>query len=249
MLRMIQENLMMQIAAAFGYLTPVDLTREGDPPRDVIWCPPEIALRRRQEQSSALDRTPEIHVPFMSFWRTMGREDKKRLNVPLAWRGAPIDGSYTRYYGLRPVSLVYQIEHWSKDHPVHELAYEKWINWTMPLPVVSFTDANGVQFDLPTSVIDPTDNSRIPEIYEIGELYRWTFNMVVQGYVITDSGEESYVPIEKVIWNIWDVPTGEAPDEATLIKAVDIDAPPLVTAWDTPAPWWDTPGQKWDPLG
>ena len=222
---MIQENLMDQIATRFDYATPTDPSRTGDPPRDVLWCPPEIALRIRMEQSSALDRTPEIHLPFMSFWRTMGREDKKRLNIPLAWRGAPIDSTYTRRYGLRPVNLVYQIEHWSKNHPVHEVAFEKWMRWTMPLPVVNFTDANGVVFDLPTTVIDPTDNSRIPEIFEIGELYRWTFNMVVQGFVITDSGPDSYVPIDKVVWDIFDGTAGQTPAEAELIKSVDVEAP------------------------
>ena len=161
----------------------------------------------------------------MSFWRTMGREDKKRLNVPLATQGAPIDATYTRYYGLRPVSLVYQIEHWSKNHPIHEEAYEKWMRWTMPLPVVNFTDANGVVFDLPTTVIEPTDNSRIPEIYEIGELYRWTFNMVVQGFVITDSGEASYVPIDKVVWDVFDGTAGQTPTEAVLMKSVDVETP------------------------
>lgn len=213
---------MDQIAAAFDYSTPTDPTREGDPPREVLWCPPEIALRRRQEQTSELNLSPEVHLPFMSFWRTMGREDKKRLNVPLAWRGAPIDSSYTRYYGLRPVNLVYQIEHWSKEHPIHEDAFEKWVNWTMPLPVVNFTDANGVTFDLPTTVIDPIDNSRIPEIYEVGELYRWTFAMAVQGFVATDSGEASYVPIETVRWNIWDSTAGDTPTTAELIKTVDV---------------------------
>lgn len=244
MLRMIQENLMEQVAAAFNYSTPTDPTREGDPPRDVLWCPPENAVRERGEQSSELDRDPEANLPFMSFWRTMAREDKRRFNVPLATGGAPIDSSYTRRYGLRPVNIVYQIEHWSKDHPIHENAFEKWIEWTMPLPVVSFTDGNGVEFELPTTIIDPIDNSRIPEIYEIGELYRWTFVMVVAGYVITDSGEDSYVPIEKITWNIWD---GTGPSDRTAIKTVDIEGSLLVTAWDSPEPWWDTPGQMWDP--
>ncbi len=223
MLRMIQENLMDQIAAAFGYSTPTDPSRDGAPPRDVLWCEPDVALRERMEQSSRLDRTPEVHLPFMSFWRTMGREDKKRLNVPLATRGAPIDDTYTRYYGLRPVNLVYRIDHWSKEHPIHEVAYENWMRWTMPLPVVSFDDANGVHFDLPTTVIDPDDTSRIAEMYEIGELYRWTFSMVVAGFVITDSGEASYVPIETVKWNIWDTPVGDdLPGDAQLIKSVDV---------------------------
>jgi len=221
MLRLIQENLMEQIAEAFGYSTPTDSTRTGDPPRDVLWCPPENGLRVRMEQSSELDREPEVHMPFVSFWRTMGREDRKRLNVPLATRGAPIDGDYTRRYGLHPVNLVYEIVHWAKNHPIHEDAYENWIRWTSPLPVVGFTDGNGVQFDLPVTVIDPVDDSRIPEIYEIGELYRWRFTMVVQGYVITDSGEDSYVPIDKVVWDIFE----GTEDSSTLIKSVDVVSP------------------------
>lgn len=213
---------MLQAAAAFGYSTPTDPTRAGNPPRDVLWCPPEIALRRRMEQSSELNREPEVHPPFLSFWRTMGREDKKRLNVPLATGGAPTDSTYTRRYGLRPVNLIYQFDHWEKDHPAHEEAFERWLRWTMPLPQVAFTDANGVQFNLPTTVIDPTDSSRIPDIYEMGELYRWTFVMAVQGYVITDSGEESYVPIEKVVWDLRDGTTGQTPATTVRIKTVDV---------------------------
>lgn len=245
MLRLTQENLMEQIAARFGYSMPTDPSRTGAPPRDVLWCPPENALRVRMEQSSELDRTPEVHMPFMSFWRTGGQEDKRRLNVPLATRGAVTDESYTRRYKMRPVNLVYRIDHWSKDHPIHEGAYEDWMRWTMPLPVVGFTDANGVEFELPTTVLEPQDTSRITEIYNIGELFRWTFTIVVAGFVITDSGEDSFVPIDKVVWDIFDVPVGETPDEAVLIKSVTLLEP--VTAWDTPVPWWDQPGQKWDP--
>jgi hypothetical protein len=218
MLRMIQENLMDQIATRFGYATPPDPTRTGSPPRDVLFCPPENALRVRMEQSSELDRTPEVHLPFVSFWRTSGREDKRRLNVPLATRGAPIDDTYTRRYGLRPVNLIYRIDHWSKDHPVHEVAFEDWLRWTMPLPVVDFVDGNGVQFELPTTVTDPEDTSRIAEIYEIGELYRWSFTMVVAGFVVTDSGVDSYVPIEKVVWDVFE----GTPDESALIKSKEV---------------------------
>ena len=85
----------------------------------------------------------------------------------------------------------------------------------------------------------------IREIYNIGELFRWTFTIVVAGFVITDSGEDSFVPIDKVVWDIFDVPVGETPDEAVLIKSVTRLEP--VTAWDTPVPWWDQTGQKWDP--
>ena len=204
MLRLIQENLMGQIASRFDYSTPTDPSREGGPPRDVIWCPPENAVRVRMGQSARLDREREAHLPFMSFWRTGGREDKRRLNVPLATQGAPTDDTYTRRYGMRPVNLVYQIEHWSKDHPLHEEAYERWMRWTMPLPVVDFTDGNGVGFELPTAVLEPQDNSRIAEIYDIGEVYRWTFVMVVAGFVISDSGEGSYVPITRAVWSIYD---------------------------------------------
>ena len=225
MLRMIQENLMEQIAAQFGYATPTDPTREGDPPRDVLWCPPDIATRIRQEQSSELNRDPEANLPFVSFWRTGGRQDKRRFNVPLATRGAPIDAAYTRRYGLRPVNLAYRIDHWSRDHPVHEVAYENWMKWVMPLPVIGFVDGNGVQFELPTTVIEPEDTSRITEIYEIGELYRWTFTMVVAGYVITDSGQDSYVPIDKVVWKVFDGSAGQTPVDAELIKSVDVETP------------------------
>lgn len=222
MLRLIQENLMQQIASNFGYSTPTDSTRTGNPPRDVLWCPPENGLRVRMEQSSELGREPEVHLPFMTFWRTMGREDKRRLNVPLATGGAPMDSSYTRYYGLRPVQLVYEIIHWSKSHVIHEQAYEKWMRWTMPLPVIGFTDGNGVEFQLPVTVGEPTDDSRIPEIYEIGELYRWRFSILVAGFVITDSGPESYTPIDKVVWDIFDSTAGENPDDAVQIKTVDV---------------------------
>ena len=82
-----------------------------------------------------------------------------------------------------------------------------------------FVDGNGVQFDLPTTTVDPEDTSRIAEVYEMGELYRWTFTMAVQGYVITDSGEDSYVPIETVKWNLWD---GTGEDDRIAIKSVDV---------------------------
>lgn len=225
MLRLIQENLMEQIAANFDYSTPVDPSRTGEPPRDVLWCHPDLALRTRMEQSSELERGPEVHLPFMSFWRIDGQEDKKRFNLPAATRGAPTDGSYTRRYGLRPVNLVFRIEHWSKNHPIHEEAFEKWMRWTMPLPVISFTDGNGVEFELPTTVLAPQDTSRIAEMYNIGELYRWTFAMNVQGYVITDSGEDSYVPIDKVVWNVFDGSAGQTPETAEPIKSVDVVAP------------------------
>lgn len=241
MLRLIQENLMGQIAARFDYSTPTDPSRQGDPPREVLWCPPEIAVRVRMEQSSELDRAPEVHLPFMSFWRIGGREDKRRLNLPLVTRGAPIDPTYTRRYGMRPVNLVYQIEHWAKDHPVHEEAYEKWMRWTMPLPVVGFTDGNGVEFELPTSVLEPQDNSRIAELYEIGEVYRWTFAMVVAGFVVTDSGVDSDVPITRVEWGLYE----GAPGSSVLAKSAPVTA--TITAWDTPLPWWDQPDQQWDP--
>lgn len=241
MLRLIQENLMDQIATRFGYSTPTDPSRQGDPPRDVLWCQPDIAIRVRMEQSSELDRAPEVHLPFMSFWRISGREDKRRLNVPLATRGAPTGTAYTRRYGLRPVNLVYRIDHWSKDHPVHEVAFENWLRWTMPLPVVGFTDGNGVEFELPTTVTEPDDTSRIAEIYEIGEVYRWTFAVVVAGFVITDSGQDSYVPIDKVVWDVFE----GTPDESVLIKSAGVTA--TIVAWDTPQPWWDQPDQQWDP--
>ena len=220
MLRLTQENLMEQIAENFGYSTPTDPSRTGAPPRDVLWCHPDLAIRTRMEQSAELDRGPEVHLPFTSFWRIDGQPDRARFNLPLAIRGAPTDVDYTRRYGLRPVNLVFRIDHWSKSHIVHEVAFEDWMRWTMPLPVISFTDGIGVEFELPTTVVAPQDTSRIAEMYDIGELYRWTFTMTVKGYVITDSGENSFVPIDRVVWDIFDGTAGQTPETAELIKSV-----------------------------
>ena len=46
--------------------------------------------------------------------------------------------------------------------------------------------------------------------------------MIVAGFVITDSGEDSYVPIDKVVWDVFDGSAGQTPAEAELIKSVDV---------------------------
>jgi hypothetical protein len=144
------------------------------------------------------------------------------MNLPLAEDGAPTTSTRATRYTLRPVFIVFQAEHWASMHVNHEAAIESYIKWTMPLPELVVTDANGVVFQMPLWTIDPQDNSRIPELYEMGELYRETFTFRVGGYVVESSSGGAL--IEKVKWNIWDYSaTGEIAD-AVVIKQVELTA-------------------------
>jgi hypothetical protein len=219
-LRTIQEAFLAEMASKFGYSTPLDSTRVGNPPRDVLWCPPELAFRLRAEQSSELERPVEENFPFMSFWRTAVSPDLNRANLPQMWDGVPTDTTRATRYTLRPVRIVLQAEHWSSDHEVHEAAIENYFKWTMPVPELVVTDSNGVVFQLPMWVIDPQDNSRIPELFEVGEIYRETFTFAIGGYVVESTG--GYKPIETIKWDIWDYSaTGEIAD-AVRIKQVEL---------------------------
>jgi hypothetical protein len=219
MLRTIQEAFLEEMASKFGYATPTDSGRD-DAPRDVLWCPPEIAMRRRQEQSSRLNRSPEQNMPFLSFWRTAVSPDKSRRNVPMAVDGVPTDSTRVMRYTLRPVFIVLQAEHWADKHVDHEGAIENFIRWTDPLPELVVTDSNGVVFQLPMWVLDPQDNSRISEVFEAGEIYRETFVFRLNGYVVTSSS--GYKPIETIKWNIWDYSATGDTDDAVLIKQVEL---------------------------
>lgn len=191
---------MEQVATQFGY-TATDSGRDGAP-RDVLWCPPEIALRERQEQSSRLSRAPEQNFPFLSFWRTAVSLDKDRLNVPLTYYGVPTSTTRLTHYKLRPVKIVLQLEHWASKHTNHESAIENYIKWVTPLPELQVEDANGVTLHVPIWTIDPQDNSRIAELYEVGSIFRETFTFTLGGWVTVSVG--GYSVIEKVKWNIWE---------------------------------------------
>lgn len=217
MIRAITTQLQQEIADRFA-LTEVDSVTSG--PRDVLWAPAEIALRNRMEQSAQLGRDPEILPPFLSFWRIAERLDKPRLNLPAAEYGVPTGSGLTRRYKLTPVDLVYQIEHWAEKEVNHEDAIRRFFQWSDFPPPLTLTDVNGVTFDLPTTFMDPVDNSRIPEIWNIGSLYRETMVVRIGGYVVEDSGAGAFKTIETITWNVYDYSAYGTTEDAVLVKAM-----------------------------
>jgi hypothetical protein len=218
-LRATQIQALTDIAAAFGYSTPVDDGRD-DAPRDVLWCPSDIALRRRAEQSSRLSRAPESHMPFMSFWRPDVKWNTQRANTPLARDGALTGDARTYIYQMRPVDVYLQVDHWSRKHTDHEAAIENYFRWSAPPTQMSLTDDAGVVFNLPMWFGEGTDNSQIMKVYDLGEIYRWTFTFWVGSYVVTGSSSFALIETVKTRWLDYGA-TGETED-AVLIKAVDL---------------------------
>ncbi len=234
MLRAITTQLQLEIAARFGH-TAVD-TGSGSP-REVLWCPPEIALRERSEQNSRLGRPPDENMPFLSFWRIGYRLNLFRLNTPLATSGAHTSDAGTGVYKMVPLDLVYQIEAWSDKEVNFETAIENYYRWASPAGELVLTDTGGVTFQLPLTFLDAQDNSRIQELYDIGRLHRATFPMMVSGYVVTDGG--TFKTIETIKYNIYEF-HGD-PDESLLAKSVSLGG---VFAWDTGVEW--DSGLRWD---
>jgi hypothetical protein len=239
LLRAIATRLQQEIADTFGY-TAIDSFLNG--PRDVLWCPAEIAPRNRMEQSARLERARELNTPFMSFWRIGERPNRSRRNLPLAYEGAYTNDDRTEKYKMRPVKLAFQVEHWAHDEEDHEFAIETYLKWIDPEPELVLTDINGVTFQMPMQFQDPKDNSRIPEIYKIGRLHRETFVFTVDGYVIDATGDV-FVTIETITWNIWDYSAYGTVEDAVLLKT-----PPDITEsfhWDAEDAVWDDPTQVW----
>lgn len=239
MLRAIATKLQQEVADIFGY-TAIDPILNG--PRDVLWCPAEIALRNRMEQSAKLERPRELNTPFMSFWRIGERPNRARRNVPLAYDGAYTNADRTEKYKMRPVKLAFQIEHWSAAEDDHEFAVETYLKWMDPEPELVLTDVNGVTFQMPMQFQDPKDNSRIQEIYNIGRLHRETFVLTIDGYVIDATGDV-FVTIDTITWNIWDYGAYGTVESAVILKS-----PADITEnfnWDSQDAIWDNPAQAW----
>lgn len=199
MIRATETHLQSEVATRFGYNA---VNPQTSAPRDILWCPPEIALRKRSEQSSRLGRAREENLPFFSFWRTGYRGESERFNWPLANRGAATSDGLSRFYKMIPLELAFQIEFWTDNEEEFEEAIKSWYFWKKGA-LFTLTDLNGVTLDLGLKFLDAQDNSRIPELFSIGEIHRATFPMAISSYVIEDSGEV-FQTIEMVRWSFRD---------------------------------------------
>jgi len=192
-----------QLLADSFALTEVDSITSG--PRDVIWAPAEIAQRMRAEQSSQLGRDPDQNMPFISFWRTASRPAKLRRSLPMAREGVYTGAANVGLYKMVPVDMVFQCEHWSnvKSEADLESAMRRYFMWAEPPNQLTVMDQNDVYYDLQLKFpVDPTDSSRLMEMFEIGRLHRWTFVVVVQAFAVT--GGITFHPIESIGWTVWD---------------------------------------------
>lgn len=204
MLRAIATQMQSEIAVRFGYSTPLD---EFGAPRDVLWTRQEVAIRKRQEQSSRLARPISDNMPFMSFYRIATSIDRSRINLPATKRGAAfstsVDGKTTRTYSMRPVLMVFQIEHWA-DKPNHwETAIENWVRWAAPPITLTLTDLNGTQISVPLEFSDSIDNSQLEQEYDIGRVYRVTFTTTARGWVMNEPNDSPFKTILTERINIW----------------------------------------------
>lgn len=213
MIRATTRKLQSEAAIRFG-LTAVDSDMF---PRDVIWCPADIALRKRAEQSAALGRAPEQHFPFISFWRTGWIRQLGRYNAGVAIRGVSIDDSLASYYKMKPIELTYQFEFWAKDEEIFEAAVETWLDWSMPGAVLVLTDSNNVTFDLGLKFLEPQDNSYILRMFDIGEIHRATFALAVSSYLVSGVEEPGAI-IDEIEWSFRDSSAVEDLADAPVIK-------------------------------
>lgn len=222
MIRATETKLQSEIASRFGYNA---VNPQTSAPRDVLWVPPELALRKRAEQSSNLGRPPEENFPFLSFWRTGYRMSMERFSWPLANRGAATADGRGTYYKMIPLELAFQIEFWTDDEDDYEESIRSWYFWKKGAVLV-LTDSNAVTFDLGLKFADAQDNSRIPELFQIGEIHRSTFPLLISSYVIQrdpESGE--FETIDTVVWSVRDNSYAIDFADAPIIKTESLVAP------------------------
>ena len=187
MLRAVTLQLIEDLASQFSLSNRMTID-SLDMPRDVIYCPVNLAERKRQERLKLAGVSNDILLPYMSFYRVGISDDVERFNLTILKDGLQVAAqspdSKADTAEMVPVTATYQADYYMRTETQKEVAVKHWVRWRES-PWLTIEDAEGTSWNLPLDLRGMEDTSDLEQEYVEGGMHRLTFSFMVKLFVLT----------------------------------------------------------------